>query len=394
MSAVKPRFALISPKNRTVYNFRGELLRAVAERGYEPVVTGPNTLEVERIEALGARFCEIPLQKDRISARSDVQYFLRLRRFFARERPEVVLAYTVKPVVYGAIAAKMARVPRIVVMITGAGYAFAAQSRRAAVLRHLIMTLYRVAFACADVVVFQNEDDRREFLDARLLTERKTRLVNGSGVDVHRFVPADQPSTPTFFMLARILRSKGIEEYLSAAKSVKGQFPHVRFMLLGALEGQADSLDESFLAPYIDDGTVEYYGETDDVASFFSQCSVFVLPSYREGTPRTVLEAMAMARPIITTDAPGCRQTVDDGVNGFLVPVRDAVALAERMRWFVQHPDAVDQMGSESRRLCVERFDVAQVNREMIEHLGVHDRTLARDETTDDLDAQMGEAST
>ena len=373
MSETRPRFALISPKNRTVYNFRGELVTQLASRGFDPVVTGPNRLDVDRIEALGARFHEIPLLKDRISARADMAYLWRLWRFFRRERPEVALAYTVKPVVYGAIAARLARVPRVVVMITGAGYVFSAQTRKAVLLRRIVGMLYRVAFACADVVIFQNPDDRDQFVGAGLVALDKTRLVNGSGVDVTTFSPAPLPATTTFFMLARILRSKGVEEYLAAARRVKREFPECRFVLLGALEGQADSLGSDFLAPYVDEGTVEYFGETDDVAAYYAQCSVFVLPSYREGTPRTVLEAMAMGRPVITTDAPGCRQTVEHGVNGFLVPVRDADALADRMSWFLHNPDAVTSMGAESRRICLERFDVVQVNREMIKHLGVDD---------------------
>lgn len=369
MNPRSPRFVLVSPKNRTVYNFRGDLLREVAKAGCEAVVTGPNQVDADRIEALGARFCEIPLAKDGINPREDLSYLFRLWRLFRSERPKVVLGYTVKPVVYGSIAAKLAGVPHVTVMVTGLGYTFTATTRKARILREVVKMLYRVALLCADTVIFQNPDDRDEFVAARLVAARKTRIVNGSGVNLARYPASTTPTILTFFMLARVLRSKGIQEYLEAARKVKAEFPEVRFMLLGAVEEQADSLGHDFLEPYLRDGTVEHFGETHDVAHFYRQCSVFVLPSYREGTPRTVLEAMSMARPVITTDVPGCRQTVVEGVNGFLVPPRDVEALAERMAWFARHPESIASMGQASRELCAEKFDVAKVNADMMRHL-------------------------
>lgn len=373
MTASRKSFVLVAPKNRTVYNFRGELVSEIASCGYDVVVTGPTLDDVHRIEDLGARFVRIPVDKSGLSIRSDLSYLVRLWRLFRAERPEAVLGYTAKPVIYGAIAAKAARVPRIVVMVTGAGYAFTAGNFKARLVRAVVSMLYRVAFACADVVIFQNPDDQRDFTQARLVSRSKTRLVNGSGVNLDRFTPSPHPERLTFFMLARILRSKGVMEYLAAARLVKQRHPEVRFMLLGAIENQPDSLTYADIEPSVEDGTVEYYGETPDVASYFRQSSVFVLPSYREGTPRTVLEAMAMARPVITSDAPGCRQTVVPGRNGFLVSVGDIEALADRMKWFVNNPERVSPMGTESRTLCAERFDVTKVNATMLEYLGIHD---------------------
>lgn len=375
MSVKQPTFILVSPKNRTAYNFRGDLLRAIAACGYDTVVTGPNDEGVDRIAATGARFHQIPLDKSGLNVGADLRYLARLWRLFRHEKPEVILGYTVKPVTYGAIAAKLAGVPRIAVMVTGVGYAFTARSAKARLVRALVSALYRIAFACADTVIFQNPDDQREFTERGLLPAAKTRLVNGSGVNLDQFQPAPYPQRLTFFMLSRILRSKGVEEYLAAARAVTAQHPDVRFMLLGAIENQPDSLTRADLAPFIADGTVEYFGETADVASYYRDCSVYVLPSYREGTPRTVLEALAMARPIVTTDAPGCRETVIDGRNGFLVPVGDSGALADRLAWFVAHPDQVAVMGQQSRVLCSERFDVRRVNRDMMEHLGISQRS-------------------
>jgi len=367
----QPGFVLVSPKNRTVYNFRGELVRAIAACGFEVVVTGPTFDDVDRIEGLGARFVHLPMDKSGFNVVADLKYLVGLWRLYRAERPKVILGYTAKPVIYGALAAKAAGVSTIAVMVTGAGYAFAAGSLEARLVRTLVKILYRIAFACADVVIFQNPDDRDEFVAAGLVRRSKTRLVNGSGVNLERFTPKPLPERLTFFMLARILRSKGVAEYLAAARLVKQRHPEVRFVLLGALESQPDSLTWADLEPFLEDGTVEYFGETADVAPYFAASSVFVLPSYREGTPRTVLEAMAMGRPVITSDAPGCRETVIDGLNGFLVPLRDIDALVERMEWFVQHPEQVATMGVQSRVLCAERFDVVDVNVDMLEHLGI-----------------------
>ena len=168
-------------------------------------------------------------------------------------------------------------------------------------------------------------------------------------------------------MLSRLLKSKGVGEYLEAARSVKKQYPNARFKLLGKYEYiMQDAMDKDYVESFIKDGTIERFEETDDVRPYYEMCSVYVLPSYREGTPRTVLEAMAMGRPIITTDTQGCRETVQDGVNGFLVPIKDSDAIAEKMIWFIEHPEAVQEMGRQSYQYALKKFDVNKVNADMI----------------------------
>ena len=174
-------------------------------------------------------------------------------------------------------------------------------------------------------------------------------------------------------MLARVMYSKGIREYLKACEIVKQKHPEVRCMLLGAVENIQDSMTEEDLAPFIENGIIEHFGETDKVADYYKQCSVYVLPSYREGTPRTVLEAMSMGRAIITTNAPGCRSTVLDGQTGFLVPVKDAEALAEKMIFFIENPESIKTMGKSSAEYCREKFDVKKVNEDMLMHLNIKD---------------------
>ena len=360
-------FLLISPKNRTVYNFRGELVRAIAAKGYEVVVTGPDRTDVDKIEALGARFVEIPMNKNGTSVLDDLHYCRALYRLMRREKPAATLGYTAKPVIFGAIAAKLAGVRNINSMVTGGGYTFISKTLKARLLGILVRCLYRVGLGVSDHVIFQNRDDREEFAARRLVKADKCSVVNGSGVDTARFTPAPYPETPTFFMLSRLLKSKGVGEYLEAARIAKEKHPEARFLLLGKYEtAMQDALARDYVEGFIRDGVIERFEETDDVGPFYAMCSVYVLPSYREGTPRTVLEAMAMGRPILTTDTQGCRETVREGENGFLVPIRDVQAVADKMCWFIEHPDSVPVMGAKSRAYAEEKFDVHKVNVDML----------------------------
>ncbi len=360
------KIIIISPKNRTVYNFRGELIRELKKAGYTVIVTGPDQTDQDKITALGASFVEIPLNKNGLNPVEDIRYYQKMKRLIKQEKPDVTFGYTIKPNIYGALAAKAAGVKHIVSMVTGAGYLFSASTLKAKVLRMAAVILYRAGFAAADTVIFQNADDKAEFIGHRLLKEKKTRVVNGSGVNMQHFTPAPLPETPTFFMLARIMKSKGVLEYLKAAEMVKRSHPKAVFMLLGAFEEIQDSIKKEDIQRYIDAGIIEYHGETEDVRAFYRKSSVFVLPSYREGTPRTVLEAMAMKRPIITTDVPGCRGTVEDGETGFLVPKEDAGALAEKMIWFIEHTAQIEVMGEAAYRFCQDKFDVNKVNQDML----------------------------
>lgn len=366
------KFLMISPKNRTVYNFRGELIRRLIEAGYEVTVTGPDRTDVERIEALGVTFEEIPMNKNGTGILSDLRYCRNLRRLMKRIRPDVVMGYTIKPVVYGGIAAHRAGVKNINSLITGGGYTFTAKSFKARVLGSIVRFLYRRSLRHSTHIIFQNRDDKKEFIDRKLAKAEKCFVVNGSGVDMKRFEPCEYPASSCFFMLSRLLKSKGVEEYLRAAERVKAAHPEARFAILGKYEDKMqDAVAKDFVEDLISRGIVERFEETSDVRPYYRACSVYVLPSYREGTPRTVLEAMAMGRPIITTDANGCRDTVIDGKTGFLVPVRDVDAVAEKMTYFIEHPEEIASMGQASLDYCRERFEIDKVNRDMFEFMGI-----------------------
>ena len=364
------KFVLISPKNRTAYNFRGDLIKDIISLGYEVIVTGPNDIDVDKIEALGARFVKIPMEKTGVNVMSDLKYIKALRKLFKEEKPDVTFGYTIKPVIYGAIAAKKAKVPHRYSMIAGAGYVFVAKTLKAKIIRILVKMLYRRGFKCAHKVVFMNPDDLHDFTSLKLLKENKCCMVNGSGVNMERFERAPLPEKPIFFMLSRALRCKGVSEYLEAAQIVHDRHPDVRIMYLGEIdESMQDSLKQSEVQKYIDSGAIEYFPEHPDVRIYYRQCSVFVLPSHREGIPRTVQEAMAMGRPVIVTDAPGCRETVKDGETGFMVPVNDPQALADTMCRFIENPELIAKLGNSSYEYCKEKFDVRKVNQTLLTHL-------------------------
>ena len=347
-------------------------MKEFVKKGYEIVVTGPDHTDVEKIEALGARFIEIPMNKTGTSIVGDLKYCKDLIKLFRKEKPDVTLGYTVKPVIYGAISAKITGVKNINSLITGGGYTFIATSFKARVLGIIVRNLYRIGLRRADHVIFQNPDDMKEFVRSRLVKREKCSYVHGSGVNLDQFQPAPYPNEMTFFCLSRLLKSKGVGEYLEAARIVKKKYPNVKFYLLGKYEtGMQDAIEKTYVENFIKDGIVTRFEETDDVRPYYELCSVYVLPSYREGTPRTVLEAMAMGRPIITTDTQGCRETVKEGMNGFLVSIKDSKAVAERMMWFVEHPVAIETMGKESLILVKKKFDVHKVNRHMMKIMGV-----------------------
>lgn len=360
------KILLISPKNRTVYNFRGDLVKEIISEGHEVIVTGPNLDDIEKIEGLGAQFKCIPLNKSGLNILEDLKYIKKLYQLIKEEEPTITLGYTIKPVIYGSIAAKLAGVENIYSMITGIGYVFTSKTIKAKIIKFIVSILYKISLELNTLVIFQNKDNQQEFVLSNIVKKEKTRIVNGSGVNMQRFSPTSYPKELTFFMLSRALHSKGIREYLEASKSIKRKYPEVNFMWLGAVENMQDSIKKEDLKPYIDKGIIKHFGETNDVRKYYAQSSVFVLPSYAEGIPRTVLEAMAMARPIITTDAPGCRETILNGENGFLVDVKNIEDLEEKMEWFIHNKKKIPQMGNQSLEYCREKFEVNKINSQML----------------------------
>ena len=359
----------------SLINFRGPLIAAMIECGHSVVAAAPaiDDATAEALREIGAEPREIPLSNvslNPLKLRSSVRA---LRALIREERPDVLLSYTIKPVIAAALAGRAEKVQTIVALVTGAGYAFSTgRDPRRLLSRAAAYLLYRAAFRRTDVVIFQNPDDERFFRRSRMVPRGgRTHVVNGSGVDLEYFSPEPLPPAPSFLMIARLVKDKGVREFGDAAKRVKAMRPEVPIALAGPFDPSPDSLRREELDALVQCG-IAYAGALSDVRPALARCSVFVLPSaYREGTPRTVLEAMAMGRAIITTDMPGCRETVTEGVNGFLVPPRDADALYTAMMRFVEQPSLAETMGLASRKLAQEKYDVRSVNADVLRYAGL-----------------------
>ena len=363
------KILVISPKNKTVFNFRGDLIKDMIAKGNDVYVTGPNRDYEEDILALGVKkLIEIPFVKDNTSVFGDLSYLRNLKQVISTLRPDLVFSYTIKPVIYGSIAAKNAKVSHIYAMVTGLGRVYANDGLKTKIVRMVTKILYKKAFKACDKVIFQNRDDIEELVSDGYLTKEKTVQVNGSGVNMKRFSKAPLPEKPAFLMVSRVIREKGIMEYCEAAQSVKKEFPDVQCILLGGFDASIGALKREDIEPYISDGSIEYPGEVKDPVSYFEKSSVFVLPSYyREGLPRTILEAMACGRPVITTDWPGCREPIENGINGYLVSIKDSELLADKMKQIISNDVQLQQMSEAAYKTCTEKYDVNIINAQMRE---------------------------
>jgi glycosyltransferase involved in cell wall biosynthesis len=356
--------ALVTSGAHSVANFRGLLIEELRARGARVLALAPDWTDATRAatSTLGAEPVDISLSRTGLSPRRDALDLIRLTLLLRRLRPDAVLTYFVKPNVYGQFAARAAGVPRRVAMVEGLGFAFDVStgdglSRRA--VARVARALFKGAFAGVHRAVFLNRDDEAFFRDHGLVSSAKSVNLGAIGLDLERFAPAP-PVThpPTFLLMARLLRGKGVIEFAMAAEQVKAKHPHARFVLLGDVDANPDSLTAADLAPWIDRGAVEWPGHVADVRGALAESSVFVLPAWaREGMPRSSQEASAMARPVITTDVVGCRDTVEHGVNGLVVRPRDVEDLARAMERFIEHPEEIARMGAAGRLFAKRHYD-------------------------------------
>ena len=366
---------LLASSPRSLVNFRGPLIRDLLSDGHRVSVGAPGIDPALRnqLQDMGAHVHETPLQRTGTGIFADMRYGAELRKLMARERPDIVLTYTIKPNIWGAFAAARLGIPSVA-MVTGLGYAFTesgSASFKQRLVRGIARRLYRAATNRNRKVIFQNPDDPRDFVAFGCLKdESKIAIINGSGVDLGHYARTPLPDAPVFLMIARLLRNKGVAEYGEAALRVKAKHPQARFLLVGPFDEGPDTVSRAELDRWVAGG-LEFLGPSNDVRTVLEQARIFVLPSYREGTPRSVLEAMATGRAVITSDAPGCRETVQDGESGFLVPLRDVDALARVMERAINDPDLITNMADASWRLARDRYEVGAVNRAIMRHLGV-----------------------
>ncbi|MGO2019118.1 glycosyltransferase family 4 protein [Psychrobacter sp.] len=378
------KFLIVASYPTSILKFRGALIKALQDKGFEIHITAPEfeifPEEYERLTASGYIVHPIPMQRTGTNPLNDAKTLSALYLLMRKIQPSHVMGYTIKPVIYGSLAAKLARVPHRFALITGLGYAFQGadeQNYKKSNLQKIMHKLYSVALASTHKVFFQNPDDEALFKSMGILMPNaSTTVVNGSGVDISEysvqpFVTIDDILIPRFLLIARLLGDKGVREYAQAAKIIKDKYPQAQFDLVGWIDDNPDAIEQQELDRWTNEGLFNFWGKLDDVKPAIAASSIYVLPSYREGTPRTVLEAMAMGRPIITTDAPGCRETVIDAYNGYLVPVKAIEELAAAMEHFIVNPALVIKMGKASRQLVEEKFDVNAVNQSMLEAMGL-----------------------
>lgn len=359
------KILIIGAFPNSIVSFRGKLIQYFIAAGHDVTVMTAAATEdvVAQVTALGATFIPYSVERNGLNPIADLKTLLALKKALHVLQPDHVLAYTIKPIIWGGIAARLLGFKQFHAMITGLGYAFEKGSFTRNTVNFIVKHLYKFSLANAKSVIFQNQDNRKLFVDLALVEAEKCYRVFGSGVDTTEYQQQPLPKqATTFLLIARLLGDKGVREFANAAKLVKQHYPSAKFQLLGPYDSSPDKISAEEVTQWQRDGQIEYLGETDNVKPFIKACHIYTLPSYHEGLPRSVLEAMSIGRPILTTDAAGCRDTVVNGENGWLVPTRNVEALAKRMIWFIEHPEQWQSMANNSRRMVEDKFNVDHVN--------------------------------
>lgn len=358
------KVAVLSSFTTSLFWFRIDMMKSFLAAGYDVLAVGdaPEEEWAERFQELGIRYRQVPVQRNGTNPLYDVKTLFALRRLLAEEKPDKIFTYQAKTVIYGGIAAWMCGIREVYPLIAGVGSVFYGDSPKKKFVRSIMVAEYRLGLKNSKKIFFQNHDDLSVFTSYKILPQEKTVILNGSGVNIEKFTPSPLPEEKSFLCISRLIRDKGVGEYLDAAREIHRRHPEVHCVLVGPYDTNPSAISPEELQPYLGDGSIEYVGKQEDVQPFIHRCTAFVLPSYHEGIPKTVLEAMACGRPVITTDAPGCRETVTDGLNGYLVPVCDVPAIVDAMELILANPAITERMAKEARRIAEERYAVDKVN--------------------------------
>ena len=367
MSKTKSKnILIISGSGNTIAWFRVEMIKEFIDLGYKAYALAPDISPKSKslLDSEGINFIRIKLNRKSLNPFDLLLSALELIKLYKKINPDIVFSYTHKAILASSFASIFFS-PNLkhIAMISGIGHIFYGAKNLEKVKKYFALLALKIALNINKLVFFQNQDDLDLFIKLKLVKLYKTKLVNGSGVNLNVFSKQDLPAKPVFMTMARLLKSKGLIEYAQAAKIVKDKYPSARFLLYGYPDSHKDSIPEiDIKKKWYSDFGVEYMGFAADPYLAISSSSVFVLLSYNEGTPRVVLEAMSMGRPIITTDTRGCRETVRDGFNGYLVPLKDSQIAAQKMELLLEQ-DLRVKMGENSRKYCEEKFDVNKVNK-------------------------------
>lgn len=374
------RLIMIGTTAACFYGFRSELIKNLNLKNITvyAFTTDNDALELEKISKLGAIPISYQLNRGGLNPLADMFATYKLAQKINQLKPDLVFSYFSKPVIFGTLAAKIAKVPKIIGMLEGLGYTFTDQpnglSPKTKIIKAIQIFLYKLALPKLDQLILLNHDDKTDLLINNDIAVKETYILGGIGLDLnqYKYSPATKDLPIQFLFIGRLLKEKGIHDFIAAAQIVKEKFPQTTFTVLGGIdEANLGALTQGELTQYIDNNVIDYPGHVENIAEWIKQSHVFVLPSYREGVPRSTQEAMAIGRPVITTDVPGCRDTVIDGVNGFLVPKWNPQALAEKMIYFIEHPEQVRMMGDQSHKIAIEKFDAEKVNQRLLEILGI-----------------------
>ena len=372
---------LIGTVATSFYGFRADLICTLLKKGHKvyAFTSEYTTEDLKKIEQLGAIPVTYNLNRGGLNPLADIFATYELAKKIKAINPDLVFSYFSKPVIFGTLAAKLAKVPRVIGMLEGLGYTFTEQpeglAKKTELIKKVQVLLYKFALPQLDKLIFLNPDDPKDLIDEYAINVRKVEVLGGIGLNLKEY-----PYQPVsniqqhinFLFIGRLLKEKGIHDFLNAAKIVKEKYPETQFTVLGAIDPHnLGALTQSELDELISSNIIDYPGHVDNVKDWIAKSHVFVLPSYREGVPRSTQEAMAIGRAVITTDVPGCRETVEQGVNGFIVAKWNPEALAEKMIYFIEHPEQIEKMGYESYKIAQDKFDAEKVNQRLLNILGL-----------------------
>lgn len=368
------RALLLSSHTPSLFWFRVDLMKEMQAEGYEVFAAAqmPESDWSDRFKEIGVNYRQIKVSRNGLNPMGDLATLKDIKRLLREVKPDKIFVFQAKTVAYGCRAAASLGITEVYTLIAGLGSVYLGHGLKNKIVKFVMSALYKQAFKRSKNVFFQNNDDKQTMLDEGLLKEDKIVMIHGSGVNVEKFVPTELPSKPTFLYIGRLIRDKGVGEYLEACQMIKAEYgDKVRCLLVGPYDSNPSALKPEELQPLVDKGIIEYFGEQKDVRPYIDLCSIYVLPSYHEGTPKTVLESMAKGRAIITSNAPGCKETVVDRVNGYLTEVKNAKDVAEKMKALIEHPEKVASMGMKSREMAVDVFDVKKVNDTILRTMGM-----------------------
>jgi len=351
--------------------FRGDFARELVKRGNEVEALVPvlNSSEKASMDSLGIKYTNINLARTNMSPVKIIKEFFRVRRHIKQINPDIIFNYTAKPFLLGSIAAKLLKVKKIYSMLPGLGFIFIGNSLKKKLLRLIVCILYKISFACNNRAFVLNKDDHNELIQRKLITEKKLVMIRGEGVDLEHYSDDNENKNitpPVFLFVGRLIREKGINDFVKAAEIIKKEHPEIEFRVAGNVDKNPSSITLEELKELSRNKTINYIGFINDIREEFKKSSVFVLPSYyREGLPRSTMEALSMKVPVITTINPGCRESIEDGTTGYLTPINKPEVLAQKIEKFIQKPELVNKMGLNARAFAEKHYNVNIINDEI-----------------------------